>query len=151
VEIDPGQGGDVSNIEIRNSTLAAPVADVSAVGQGTFSNIWIHDNQLDGGQTKVYVNEQAPGSAAKWRIYRNRGDVSQTLGSYVSFTNVSDVLMAYNLLPATVVPLRAAVQFANAQADLALLTNDFTGACHPYYEDARSAPVKSQGNKVSNC
>ncbi len=151
VAIDPAAGSIVKDIEIRNSSLTSDIGDVSAVGNGAVSYVWIHDNQLLGGRSKIYVHTADAAPSQTWWIYRNTGDVTQTLGSYITFTNVTNVLVANNDLPATVVPLRAAILFTNAQGKLSVLTNDFTGACHPFYEDARSAPVRSQGNKVSSC
>ena len=151
VLLDPPAGSLVKDVELRDSTLSSPLADVTSTGDGAVNDVWIHDDQLNGGRTKIYVRSDPNAPSQTWRIYRNTGDVVQSLGSYVSFSYVNDILIAYNKLHANVVPLRAAVRFASAQGDVAVTNNDFTGACHTYSADSRTSSVRSENNTTSNC
>jgi len=151
LDLDPGKGGTVKDVEVRDSTLTSPVAAVASAGDGTVSDVYVHDDALLGGRTKIFVQGEAGNPSHVWRIYANRGDVTQSLGTYVDLSYVTDVLVANNLFPAHVIPLRAAVGFGPAQGDLAVIDNDFTGACHPYAASPQTAFVRSYGNKVSNC
>jgi hypothetical protein len=151
VQLDPSSGSTIKNLEIRASSLTSELADIGSIGHGTIENVYIHGNELLGGHTKVFVRNDSSNPYAKWRIYANRGDLTRTLSSYVDFSDVQDVLVANNVLQATVVPLRAAVRFSTATGYLAVLNNDFTGACHAYTADGSSSHVKASGNHVSNC
>jgi hypothetical protein len=151
VQLDPSSGSTIKDLEVRTSSLTSQIVDVASVGHGTIENVYIHGNELLGGHTKVFVRNDSSNPYAKWRIYGNRGDVTRTLYSYVDFSNVQDVLVANNVLQATVVPLRPAVRFATAKGYLAVLNNDFTGACHAYTADGSSDHVNASGNHVSNC
>jgi hypothetical protein len=151
INLDPSSTSTVKDLEVRNSSLTSSVADITSVGHGSIENVYVHENQLLGGRTKLYVRSDSDNPSRIWRIYNNRGDLTQTLSSYVEFAHVQDVLVANNVLQAKVVPLRAAVRFTTAQGNLAILNNDFTGACRSYAADASTGQVQSKGNRVSNC
>jgi hypothetical protein len=117
------------------------------------SNIEIHHNRIDGSSVPwVYVKESLGARRANWSVHDNL--VLNGLGSPMAmlyFVNVDGVDVRRNTSHAATSQSRKAVEFQGAGGTLAVMDNDFSGACDPYVKDAVTGPVAAAGNTVSDC
>jgi hypothetical protein len=145
--------GSVRNVEIRNSYTNTIGLGFASGGRGDVSGIYIHDNVIkDSGVPWVYVKDSLGARRSNWRVHDNL--VLNSLGSPMAmlyFVNVDSVDVRKNVSHAATTQSRKAVEFQGAGGVLAVIGNDFTGACHPFVKDSATGSVAAEGNTVSSC
>ena len=151
-DLEPPPGA-VRNVEIRDSYTNTIGLAFASGGRGDVSNIEIHHNQIDGSSVPwVYVKETLGGRRHDWWVHDNV--VLNELGSPMAMlylVNVDNVEIARNSSHAVTTQSRLAVEFVGGGGVLAVLDNDYTGACAPYVKDDGTGPVAASGNAVSAC
>jgi hypothetical protein len=145
--------GTVRNVEIRDSYTNTIGLAFASAGRGDVSNIEIHHNRIDGPSVPwVYVKDSWGARRSNWSVHDNV--VLRGLGSPMAmlyFVNVDDVDVRRNTSHAATTQSRKAVEFQGAGGTLAVIANDFTGACSAYVKDGATGPVTAEGNTVSSC
>ena len=145
--------GTVRNVEIRDSYTNTIGLAFASGGRGDVSNVEIHHNRIDGWSVPwVYVKDSLGARRSNWSVHDNR--VLNSLGSpmpMLYFVNVDSVDVRGNISHAVTTQSRKAVEFQGAGGTLAVIGNDFTGACQPYVKDAATGSVTAEANTVSSC
>jgi Cysteine-rich secretory protein family len=147
--------GTVRNVEIRDSYTNALGLAFASAGVGDVSHIDIHHNRIDGSSVPwVYVKDSLGGERRDWSVHDNV--VLQPMGSpmpMLYFVNVDNVDVRRNLSHSGTADVysRLATMFKDSGGTLAVVDNDFTGACSAYVTDGATAPVVASGNLVSSC
>ena len=145
--------GTVRNVEIRDSYTNTIGLAFASAGRGDVSNIEIHHNRIDGSSVPwVYVKDTWGARRSNWSVHDNQ--VLNSLGSPMAmlyFVNVDGVDVRGNISHAATTQSRKAVEFQGAGGVLAVIGNDFSGACHPYVKDPATGPVVAEANTTSGC
>lgn len=148
----PADSRLVTNVEIRNSYIRSNLFPIASYGSGRVENIYIHHNTIDRAGSGLWVHVKAPdyNRRRNWTIHDNRllYVVAAPDGALI-FTNVDNVDIRRNISPVSLKRSRIAVKFNYAGGALAVIDNDFTGACAPYVTTGTNPPVTASGNIIT--
>ncbi len=151
IDLEPPPG-TVENVEIRTTTINSHLIPFSAYGGHQVSNIFIHNNVIEGEGKGMWLFMRAADNTRRhdWRVYDNKlvGKVGTPLAAML-FVNVDNVDIRRNISHISTAQSRKAVEFRNAGGQLFVIENDFTGACAPYVADGATGLVVASGNIVS--
>lgn len=147
--------GSVRNVEIRDSYTNTLGLAFASAGVGDVSNIHIHHNKIDGFSVPwVYVKDSWGARRHDWSVHDNR--VLQALGSPMAmlyFVNVDDIDVRRNTSHSGTADVysRLGVEFQGGGGTIAVVGNDFTGACSVYEKDGATSHVVEADNVISSC